>query len=148
MLFIHFNCIKQVDGELHPPNKRRRLNDVESNNNLVSPSLDSFVSHHENDEFEDDHGENSQNTSNDNQSTDEFISQSTSSEIATMVKPLKRKKPLSTYWENFPGASSSPQAEVNIKISKKVMALWKGQNTEKSSIKITLENTDQNFFFF
>ena len=144
MLFIHFNCIKQVTGD--PFNERRRLNDDESHNNLASPSLESIVSHQEIDEFEDDYRVNSPNSSNDDQSTSEFVSHSTSSVITTLVNPLKRKKPLSSYWENFPGASSSPLAEVNIKISKKVMALWKGQNTERSSIEITLEITDLDVF--
>ena len=36
--------------------------------------------------------------------------------------------------------------EVNIKIPKRVMALWKGQNTEKTSIEITLEDTDLHVF--
>ena len=122
------------------------LNDDESNNNLASPSLESNVSQQEFDEFEDDHMVYSPNSSNDDQSSSEFVLHSSSSVVTTLVNPLKRKKPLSSYWENFPGASSSPLAEVNIKISKKVMALWKGQNTEKSSIEITLKNTDLNVF--
>ena len=64
----------------------------------------------------------------------------------TFIEPLRRKVPLSTYWKNFPGASTSSQAEVNIKISDKVIALWKGQNSEKPSIEITIEDTDLHEF--
>ena len=71
---------------MHPPEKRRRLNDDEYINNLSSPSLDSFVYHYDNDEIDNEHGENSLNNSNDDQSTEEFISQPTSKEISKMVE--------------------------------------------------------------
>ena len=83
---------------MHPPVKRRRLNDDKYINNLSSPSLDSFVYHYDNDEIDNEHGENSLNNSNDDQSTENFISQTSYNVISILLEPLKRKMPLSNYW--------------------------------------------------
>ena len=122
------------------------MNDDEDTNNLLQPLLDSLVYQYENDDVESEQEEDSQNYSINEQFKEYFISQPTSKEISKEVEPLKRKRPLSNYWENFPGASPSAQAEVNIKISDNVIALWKGQNTEKPSIEITIEDSDLNEF--
>ena len=98
---------------MHPPVKRRRLNDDKYINNLSLPSLDSFVYHYDNDEIDNEHGENSLNNSNDDQSTENFISQTSYNVISKLLEPLKRKMPLSNYWEKIFMRHSLPQRPLN-----------------------------------
>ena len=146
MFFIQFNCIKQVEGDKQPPEKRRRLNINDNSNNLSSPSINPLVYNYESEEDENDHEENLQNYSIEDQSAEGYIAQPIKPEISKVVEPLKRKIPLSNYWVNFPGASSSALADVKITISDKVIALWKGHNTDNTLIEITIEDSDLHEF--
>ena len=75
-----------------------------------------------------------------------YISQPNSPNISKVVEPLKRKAPLSEYWLNYPRASSSAHADVKVTISEKVIALWKGDNTDKTSIEVSIEDADLHEF--
>ena len=75
-----------------------------------------------------------------------YITQPIKPEISKVVDPLKRKVPLSDYWVNFPGASSSALADVKVTISDKVIALWKGNNTDNTLIEISIEDADLHEF--
>ena len=97
MLFIYFNCIKQVEGERRPPEKRRRSNDHKYYKNISSPSVDSFVHHYDQGESDSELGEEFRNYYKIDQSDEDFIPQSTSKEISKVVEPLKSKVLLSTY---------------------------------------------------
>ena len=138
MLFIHLIVLNRIK---QPPEKRRRLNINNNSKNLSSPSRTPLVYNYDSEEDEIIHQQSQDHTSYD-QYDEGYITQPIQPDISKVVNPLKRKVPLSDYWVNFPGASSSALADVKITISDKVIALWKGNNTENNSIEVSIEDAD------
>ena len=124
--------------------KRRRINISNNSENLSSPSRPPLVYNYESEEDEIIHQESHDLSKNDQH--EGYISQPNSPNISKVVEPLKRKAPLSEYWLNYPRASSSAHADVKVTISEKVIALWKGDNTDKTSIEVSIEDADLHEF--
>ena len=129
--------IKKVSEDI-PPHKRRKL---EEDNNLPNISnLDPLVYNYESDSEE---NENNSDIQSINEfCSAEFIPPSTSKECTKEVTPLKRKRPISNYWETFPGASHSATADVCINVLETIIALWKGNNLEKPQIQIEIPDKE------
>ena len=84
---------------------------------MSSPSLTPLVYNYEGENDENNHQDNLQNYSINDQYAEGYIAQPIKPDISKVVDPLKRKIPLSNSWVNFPGASSSALADVQITIS-------------------------------
>ena len=112
---------------------------------MSSPSITPLVYNYDSEEDENFHQESQDRTGYD-KNNEGYITQPIQPDISKVVNPLKRKVPLSDYWVNFPGASSSALADVKITISDKVIALWKGNNTENNSIEVSIEDADLHEF--
>ena len=119
--------IKQVSEDI-PPHKRRKLE--EDNNPPNMSNLDPLVYNYESDLEE---NENNSDIQSFNEFwSAEFIPPSTSKECTKEVIPLKRKQPISNYWEKFSGASHSATADVCINVLETIIALWKGNKIGKT----------------